>query len=136
MRLEPGKTKNKEGRVIVLDGELLDVIQAQWENRKVAEIPGQSPATICPYVFHHDGKQIRDFRAAWTTATAKVGLSGKLFHDNRRSAIKNMVKAGAREKVAMKISGHKTRSVFDTTVRSRLDLYISVDTNRISHTHR
>lgn len=64
VRLDPGTTKNREGRTIALDGELLEVIQGQWERRKVAEIPGQSPTLLCPYVFHREGKVIRDFRGA------------------------------------------------------------------------
>lgn len=51
VRLEPSMTKNKEGRVIVLDGELLQVIEAQWEKREVAEVPGQGTALICSHVF-------------------------------------------------------------------------------------
>lgn len=52
VRLASGTTKNKKGRLIILDGELLETIQAQWERRTVAEIPGHSPTLICPYVFH------------------------------------------------------------------------------------
>jgi integrase len=113
VRLNPGSTKNGAGRLVVLDGELLETIQAQWERRKVAEIPGQSPTLLCPFVFHHDGKQIRDPRKAWGKARKDTKLTGKMLHDFRRTAVRNMVRAGVNERVAMKISGHKTRSVFD-----------------------
>jgi integrase len=106
-------TKNKEGRVIVLDGELLQVIEAQWEKRKVVEIAGQGTALICSYVFHRSGRPIRDFREAWTVACKAVGLEGKIPHDFRRTAVRNMVRAGVPERVAMMISGYRTRSVFD-----------------------
>jgi integrase len=113
VRLDPGTTKNNAGRTVILDGELLEAIQAQWDRRKVAEIPGQSPALLCPYVFHRNGNLIRDFREIWAKACKETGFLGKLFHDFRRTAVRNMVRAGVHERVAMSISGHKTRSVFD-----------------------
>ena len=113
VRLDVGTTKNDEGRLIVLDGELLETIQRQWEKRKVAEIPGQSPTLLCPYVFHRDGKPIRDFRKAWAKARKETGLTAKILHDFRRTAVRDAVRAGVPERVAMKESGHKTRSVFD-----------------------
>ena len=133
IRLEVGTDKNDAGRVIALDGELLEMMQAQWGRRKVVEIPGQSPALLCPYVFHRNGKLIGgsagDIRNVWQKACVEAGLgqmveverngkkekkySGKLFHDFRRTAVRDMIRAGVPERVAMMISGHKTRSVFD-----------------------
>jgi len=113
VRLDPGTTKSGEGRTVSLEGELLEVMQAQWERRKVAEIPGHSPTLLCPFVFHSKGKPIGDFRDIWAKAREETKLLGKIFHDFRRTAVRNMVRAGVPERVAMMVSGHNTRSVFD-----------------------
>ena len=113
VRLNAGTTKSGAGRVIFLDGELLETIKAQWEKRKVATIPGHSPTLLCPFVFHRGGRPISDPRKAWSKACEAAGLGNKLLHDFRRTAVRDMVRAGVSENVAMSISGHKTRSVFD-----------------------
>lgn len=116
VRLEPGETKNEEGRTVYLDDELKDIFRQQWERRK-------ETARLLPYVFLNAKvtDRVKRFDKAWKTACKKVGLEGKLFHDLRRTAVRNMVRAGIPETVAMKISGHKTRSVFDRYNITSLD---------------
>jgi integrase len=138
-RLDPGETKNEEGRILYFNEELMKEMKTLHSNRRLG----------CPDVFHREVKQdaegnliveqIQSFRKAWATACIKAGLcevlkdeegnpvvvkgkkSGgevvkipnRIFYDFRRTAIRDMVRSGVSERVAMVISGHKSRSVFE-----------------------
>ncbi|WDP92416.1 MAG: site-specific integrase [Desulfobacter sp.] len=106
--LEIGMTKNKEGRTIYLDDELFELFQKQRAKQKDGN-------KITPYVFPNrtGAGQIKDFRKSWKTACKAAGVAGLIFHDLRRTAVRNMVRSGIPERVAMMISGHKTRAVFE-----------------------
>ncbi len=115
LRLDPGTTKNYEGRIVYLTPALKALLAAQLE--RVERLSKQT-RQIIPYLFPHltgrrAGTQRGDFREAWTTACKKAGVPGMLRHDLRRTAVRNMVNLGVPERVAMKVTGHKTRSVFD-----------------------
>ncbi len=103
IRLRPKLSKNKEGRVLVLSEPLEKLIEKRWQERVLG----------CPSVFHLKGKPIGEWRKTWNRACREAGLPGKLFHDLRRTVVRNLVRAGVNDKVAMSMTGHKTRSVFD-----------------------
>ena len=103
IRLNVGETKSGDGRVIKLTEDVYLLLQAC--------VIGKQPDGR---VFtRENGKPVKDFRDGWENLTEAAGLPGLLFHDLRRSAVRNMVRGGVPEVVAMKISGHKTRAVFD-----------------------
>jgi len=103
IRLRPENSKSKRGRTLPLRGELKAIIE-RAAMRRTPE---------CARVFHRDGGPIGLFRKSWSSACKRAGLGAILVHDLRRTAVRNLVRAGVPEKIAMGISGHKTRSVFD-----------------------
>ena len=119
VRLDPGTTKNREGRVVVLTPDLKRVLVGQWQATRAIglkrnpDAKGRDIAEAVPWVFHQNGERIKSFRRAWLTACKTAGLVGRIPHDFRRTAVRNMVRAGMPERVAMMISSHKTRSVFE-----------------------
>ena len=113
VRLDPGTTKNEDGRLFPygdLLSELADTIDAQWHYTKRIE---QERGIVCPWVFHRNGRPIRSLHGAWRTACKAAGHPQRIPHDFRRTAVRNLVRAGVPENVAMRLTGHKTRSVFD-----------------------
>jgi integrase len=110
IRLREEESKNEDPRLLPLEGELREIIQRRHAARTVV-LDGQ--LRVIGLVFHRDGRPLVDFRKAWATACKAAGRPRQLFHDLRRSGVRNLVRAGVDPAVAMKISGHKTRSVFD-----------------------
>jgi integrase len=136
VRLRGFNSKNGEARSVVLTGDLAQLIERRRDDRQVKSKAG---VLLTAHVFHLNGEPVGDFRKAWGTACAAAGLgqfvcdrcerpvasrwceeckcearyAGRIFHDLRRTAVRNMVRAGVPERVAMAISGHKTRAIFD-----------------------
>jgi len=106
--LYPGDPKNEEGRTVYLDEELKNIL---LQTKKERARGGK----ILPWVFLNEQgtARIKRFDKSWLSSCVKAQIAPRLFHDLRRTAVRNMVRAGIPERVAMMVSGHKTRSVFD-----------------------
>jgi integrase len=104
LRLEKRETKSGKGRTVRLTSDLRVLLEAC--------AVGKKPDA---YLFTREhGEAVGDFRKIWATACKQVpGCEGLIFHDLRRTAVRNMIRSGMSEKQAMVISGHTTRSVFD-----------------------
>ena len=88
---------------------LAELLSAQRERTSAAEREQQR--IIAP-VFHRNGKAIRSYSSAWDAACKKAGVAGHLVHDLRRTAVRNLKRAGVSRSVAMKLTGHKTEAVY------------------------
>src|SRR5262249_7888691 len=114
LRLDAGMTKNDEGRMVYLTPGLVPLLGEQLERVRVVERKtGAIIRYLSPYMggCQRIGQRRRDFRKAWIKACERAGSPGMLRHDFRRTAVRNMVNAGVSERVAMTVTGHKTRSV-------------------------
>jgi integrase len=103
-------SKNDAGRLVALTDGLRATLQTLRDRTAALEA---ATGTRVPWVFHRNGRRIRNFQTAWEHARVTAGLPSLVFHDLRRTGVRNMVRAGIPERVAMTISGHKTRSIFD-----------------------
>lgn len=111
IRLEVGSTKNNDGRTLpfgvlpalraLIERQLIDTQEVEKRNRRVV-----------PFVFHRNGKELRCIARAWDVACKKAGCPGRLFHDLRRTAVRNLERAGVPRSIAMKITGHRTEAVY------------------------
>lgn len=141
IRLEPGTTKNSEGREVTMTDAVFTLLSAC--------VIGKNPTD---HVFtRKNGRAVRDFRTTWENACVRAGVgtivcagceapnqsgkrctscktkrlkyTGLIFHDLRRTAARNLRRAGIAEGVIMRIGGWKTRSVFERyAIVSRSDI--------------
>lgn len=103
LRLDPGTTKNGEGREVSMTKAVYELLACCVSGKGADE-----------YVFTRaDGKRVKDFREQWRNACVTAGVPNLLFHDLRRTAARNLRRAGVAEGVIMKIGGWRTRSVFE-----------------------
>ncbi len=119
IRFDAGTTKNREGRVFPMTDDLRALLETQHAEHLRLKQAGQ----IEPWVFFRmvaEGRggpkkpqPIKRFDKAWKAACIAAGCPGRIPHDFRRTAIRNMVRRGVPERVAMQLAGHKTRSVFE-----------------------
>jgi integrase len=109
LRLDGGETKNGQGRMFPLTPDLRSVLEAQ---RDLTETIEKDKGRVIPLVFHRKGKPIVSFRKAWKAACAGAGLPHLIPHDYRRTACRNLERAGVPRSTAMKLVGHVTESVY------------------------
>jgi integrase len=97
-------TKNRSPKTAPIYGDM-----RPWLEMVLSRGAVESPK--CIWLFSRADKPVKDFKADWKQACEKAGVPGLLFHDLRRTAVRNMIRAGVPEKIAMQISGHKTASM-------------------------
>ena len=124
LRLDPGETKNGEGRMFPLLPSLREILERQLARTDALQ---KTTGRIIPWLFHRDGKQIKHFRRSWVTACVKAGLGKRITdkngrvvkvvadripHDFRRTAVRNLERAHVPRSAAMKMVGHKTQAIY------------------------
>ena len=107
LRLDPGTTKNKEGREVAMTTKVRELLAECAKGKK----PNDALFTRK----WKDGSQhpVLNLRKVWRNMCKAAGVSGRLVHDMRRTAARNLRRAGVAEGIIMKIGGWKTRSVFE-----------------------
>ncbi len=108
LRLENDQTKTGQGRIYVFApddpaDEMAQLLHGLHERRRLD----------CSFLFHRNGRRIRDYYHAWRSAAERAGRTGLHLHDFRRSTARNLDRAGVPTGVAMTVMGHKTRRIFD-----------------------
>jgi integrase len=113
IRLEAGTTKNGDGRLIVMTREVATLLTACVLGKQSDDFVFTRPDKKLKNGTLVRGTSVKGFRKIWDAVCTRAGVPDLLFHDLRRSGVRNLRRLGVQESVAMRISGHKTRSVFE-----------------------
>ena len=89
--------------------ELLETLTQQLEHTEAIQL---ATGRIIPWILHRNGEPIKSFRRSWLTACKKAGVPGRIPHDFRRTAVRNLERAGVPRSAAMKMIGHRTVSIY------------------------
>ena len=108
VRLDPGTTKNRDGRSFPFTAALETLLKDQHAEHDRLKKAGR----LVSFVFHRDGERIRTFRGAWKAACMAAGVPGRILHDFRRTAVRNLERVGVPRSAAMAMVGHKTESIY------------------------
>lgn len=112
VRLDPGTTKNGDGRVFPF-AQFPDLHRILVAQRRIVDALETVHGRKIPFVFvDTDGRPVHNFRKAWKTACRKAGCPDRHVHDLRRSAVRRLERAGVPRSVAMQITGHRTETVY------------------------
>jgi hypothetical protein len=122
--LDPGTTKNDEGRTFPMTGDLRTLLT---EQRATTEAVQKARALIVRHVFHwEDGRRIRSYWASWRKAVIAAGCPARIPHDLRRTAVRHFDRCGIPRPVAMLLTGHKSETVFTRyNVAAKSDLAVA-----------
>lgn len=119
-------SKNDDARYFPITDDLKAILDRRGAYRRDCQRALES--LDIPHVFQRDGNQMVNCERSWATACKNAGMEGRLMHDFRRTAIRGFRRAGIPDKVAMLLSGHKTRSVFDRySIVDEKDLNVAAD---------
>jgi integrase len=88
---------------------LRSVLEAQ---RVATDTLQRERGVIIPFVFHHGGRAIKSFYKTWKSACRAVGCPGRIVHDFRRAAVRNLERAGVPRSTAMRMVGHRTMEIY------------------------
>ena len=103
IRLSPARSKTLVGRILPISQPIAEALA----RRRARRDPDS------PLVFHRDGIPVRRWRTAWRTACQAAGVPTRFLHDCRRTAARNLIRANVPERIAMLLTGHKSRAIFD-----------------------